>query len=329
MPVPDFDATVRALYRAATGDAPWDAALAALRDGLGAQALVLQAGPLQPAVLPAAAPHTIELRARLGDGQAMAVRITWPACRQPDATTVSWLDRLPPHLLYALRVGERLRQLPACGQLGQLLLDTLPHPAWLLQADGRIAWANAVARRPDASARWLRAAAPGLALRDPADQQAFDAARAQALASAVCQRVLAPLAGGLCAPAHPDAPVPPAMQARWLLRRLDAPAAEPVLLAILFDPGAADADAPTLSATALASTFGFTPAESRVAVCLAQGCTVREIAALLGVAPSTVRSHLDQVMAKLGVGRKLDAVRLLVQGGWLWRDVQAEGVVDA
>jgi DNA-binding NarL/FixJ family response regulator len=42
-----------------------------------------------------------------------------------------------------------------------------------------------------------------------------------------------------------------------------------------------------------------------------------------------VRSHLDAVMAKLGVTRKLEAVRLLAQGGWMWRAWPSEEMRDA
>jgi len=269
--------------------------------------------------------HCAELQVDAHPGAHFAVQIAWTDDRRPDAATRAWLDRMAPHLRDALRAAERLRQLPARESLGALLLDALPHAAFLLQGDGRIVWANAAARRPAAATHWLQAAGPVLTLQAPADQRAFDAARLQALAAPAGLPVLAPLGGMRTGGAKGAAP----LSARWLIRRLDAPADGPVLLAILFDPDAADPGAPALSAPALSGAFGFTPAESRVAVCMAQGCTVREIAALLGVAPSTVRSHLDAVMVKLGVARKLDAVRLLVQGGWMWRDAQAAGAWDA
>jgi len=208
-----------------------------------------------------------------------------------------------------------------------------------LLGDGCIASANAAACEAGTPGRWSHAPGPTLVLRTPAAQQTFDAALAHAQASGTGRPVLAllpPLAGLAATACEGDgAPGEPALRARWLIRRLDANADDPVLLAILFDPDAgaaastSAAGAAMLSAHALAGAFGFTPAESRVAVWLAQGCTVRQIAALLAVAPSTVRSHLDAVMAKLGVARKLDAVRLLVQGGWMWRAGPGEGMQDA
>lgn len=329
MPVPDLDATVRSLYRAATGEATWDAVLAPLRDGLGAQALEVVTG----AASAAAGHHLVRLVAPSAGG-APAVHITWPADRPPDAATRAWLDRLAPHLHDALRAGWRLRQLPQRVTLGRVLLDRLPQPAWLLQADGRMAWENAPGRQARAAGGWLHADGPHLHPRHPGRQRVLAAALASALAEPTGRRLLVPVE-----PAPADATAVPPRRAHWLVRRLDRmPSAGPlaagddaVLLVVLFDPAQADAGPVTApqQVAALSAVYGFTPAESRVALHLARGSTVRAIAATLDVAPSTVRSHLDAVNAKLGVDRKLDAVRLLVQGGWLWRRGQQEGTLDA
>lgn len=133
MPLPDLDATVRGLYRAATGEAGWEAELAALRDALGAADLQVIAG----AAVPATAPHCLCIGLPSA-GAAAAVQITWAADGPPDAATRAWLARLAPHLGDALRAARRLRQLPPRAALGRVLLERLPQPAWLLQADGRI-----------------------------------------------------------------------------------------------------------------------------------------------------------------------------------------------
>lgn len=338
---------MRGLYHAATGSASWDETLAGLRDDLGAVDLqVLRSVPSpdrMPATeadlrwivqrLPAAGGHSATLGLGTHQGTALSVQITWPPDQPPDATLRAWLDRLAPHLQGALRAGERMRQWPARDQLGALLLDTLAHPAWLLRADGGILRANAAARRAETVDRWLQADSPLLALRQGADQQALDAARRQAIAAPPGRPVLVPAPGAAGDHTHRKMSRTAPPQARWLLRRLDGagpvPIPDPVLLAILFDPQSSGHGASALSAPLLVDAFGFTPAESRVAVCLAQGCTVRDIADQLDVAPSTVRSHLDAVLAKLGVTRKLEAVRLLAQGGWMWRAWPPEEKRDA
>ena len=50
---------------------------------------------------------------------------------------------------------------------------------------------------------------------------------------------------------------------------------------------------------------------------LAKGRLYREIAEELGVAESTVRSHLHAVYKKLGVANRAQAVLLAAEQGWL------------
>jgi DNA-binding CsgD family transcriptional regulator len=47
--------------------------------------------------------------------------------------------------------------------------------------------------------------------------------------------------------------------------------------------------------------FGLTPRESEVLIWVAQGKTNGDVAAILGIRPNTVRTHLERVFAKLGV----------------------------
>ena len=67
-----------------------------------------------------------------------------------------------------------------------------------------------------------------------------------------------------------------------------------------------------LDAGQVGSVLGLTPAESRVAVGLAEGRTVPDIAAASGRAASTVRIHLKRIHRKLGVSRRADLVRLVL-----------------
>ena len=59
-------------------------------------------------------------------------------------------------------------------------------------------------------------------------------------------------------------------------------------------------------------TLGLTPVESRVAVGLAEGRTVPDIAVQSGRAESTVRSQLKNIHRKLGVSHRADLVRLVL-----------------
>ena len=52
--------------------------------------------------------------------------------------------------------------------------------------------------------------------------------------------------------------------------------------------------------------------ESRVAVLLAEGMTVREVAAATGRGESTIRSHVKHMFARHGLSRQAELVRLVL-----------------
>ena len=62
----------------------------------------------------------------------------------------------------------------------------------------------------------------------------------------------------------------------------------------------------------VASVLGLTPAESRIAVLLAEGRTPRQVAAATGRGYSTVRSHLKHIYAKLKVSRQFEVAQLVL-----------------
>ena len=72
-------------------------------------------------------------------------------------------------------------------------------------------------------------------------------------------------------------------------------------------------DAPRrLDAGMIGRVLGLTPTESRVAVGLAEGKTVPDIAFASRRGEGSVRSHLKRVHRKLGVSRRADLVRLVL-----------------
>ncbi|MYE10884.1 MAG: helix-turn-helix transcriptional regulator [Gammaproteobacteria bacterium] len=86
------------------------------------------------------------------------------------------------------------------------------------------------------------------------------------------------------------------------------PGAWPVAALVLLPdvPQASDLDV-----AAVAATLRFTRAESQVAVLLARGMTVREVASATGRRESTVRSHVKHMFTKHGLTRQADLVRLV------------------
>ena len=65
----------------------------------------------------------------------------------------------------------------------------------------------------------------------------------------------------------------------------------------------------------LATTFGLTPAERKIALMLAAGSSPRQIATRLGLSYNTVRNHLRQIYGKLNVRRQSDVVASLLSLG--------------
>lgn len=59
--------------------------------------------------------------------------------------------------------------------------------------------------------------------------------------------------------------------------------------------------------------YGLTPAEARVVQALISGCTIGRGAALLGVRPATVKTHLQHVFDKTAARRQVDLVKLIVE----------------
>jgi DNA-binding CsgD family transcriptional regulator len=63
----------------------------------------------------------------------------------------------------------------------------------------------------------------------------------------------------------------------------------------------------------LARTFNLTPTELRVLLAAAAHTGVAEVAQSLGIAETTVKTHLKRIFAKTGTGRQADLVRLAVE----------------
>jgi two-component system, NarL family, response regulator DesR len=78
---------------------------------------------------------------------------------------------------------------------------------------------------------------------------------------------------------------------------------------------------PTLAAESLASgDTPLTPRETDVLRAAADGGTVADIAAALGLSEGTVRNHLSSAIGKTGARTRAEAVRLADERGWLLAD---------
>ena len=92
------------------------------------------------------------------------------------------------------------------------------------------------------------------------------------------------------------------------VRQMDFGARYVAALVLITEPGRVPHIDPVLVATAL----GLTPVESQMAVWLAEGKTVREIAGATGRTAGSVYWHLNRIYRKQGITRQADLVRLVL-----------------
>ena len=69
------------------------------------------------------------------------------------------------------------------------------------------------------------------------------------------------------------------------------------------------------SATPDAPVEELTPREAEVLALLVDGLSNNEIASQLFISRSTVKTHLSNIFAKLGVGNRVEAVRMALERG--------------
>ena len=78
-------------------------------------------------------------------------------------------------------------------------------------------------------------------------------------------------------------------------------------LVLVVDP----ADRAAIDPGRVGKALGLTPAESRVAVALAEGRTIDRIAAESGRSRNTVKWHIQHIYAELGVSRQIELAQLI------------------
>jgi DNA-binding CsgD family transcriptional regulator len=220
------------------------------------------------------------------------------------------VQRLTPHLSRALDATFKLGHLVDGTRQLARVLQLMPNPALLLDGKGRVTLAN-----PAAEA--LLRARDGLALdRDgglrlaaalPAETAALSRALAQALAvaSGTGSELGEPLRltrpSGAAALLVLPVPLPPPAFALWELME------QARLLVLVIDPSAQS----RATTTAIQTTFGLTAAEARVAVLVGSGLSGPATAAMLGISPSTVKTHLKRCFEKTGVHSQVGLARIL------------------
>ena len=213
------------------------------------------------------------------------------------------IRRLLPHVRQTVHVRQTLARADALGATLTEMLDRTGLGIVQLDARGRIVAANDRARDVLRTGDGLLDSDGFLFARAAQDNDDLQALLARALPPFGAQG-----SGGSTIVRRPDTLPPLVLQVSPVSRReADYPAWRVAALVLVVDPAQEAAIDPALAAAAL----DLTGMESRVAVLLAQGMTVRQVAAATGRKESTVRSHVKHVFAKHGISRQADLVRLV------------------
>jgi DNA-binding CsgD family transcriptional regulator len=82
----------------------------------------------------------------------------------------------------------------------------------------------------------------------------------------------------------------------------------PVVMLLFYHPESA----PAIDASLLYAMFGLSPVECRIAIQLAEGLSLKEIAAAQGTQHDTVRKQLRSIFEKTSTNRQPELIRLML-----------------
>jgi DNA-binding CsgD family transcriptional regulator/PAS domain-containing protein len=218
-----------------------------------------------------------------------------------DAEELRLLSLVAPHFKRAAQIAWRLGTLGALDAAKTAALDRLDHGVVLIDAGGRVLFANRAAEAIIALRDGLAVVKEGLRAALPADTARLQTLIADTLRGAAggTMRVTRPSLAEpyllLVAPAHGN----------WH-RSIGA-----VPAAVIFITALDQAVAPDLRL--LAPAFDLTATEAKIAVSIAAGGGVPATARALRISPNTVHTHLRRIFRKLGVNDQPALVRVLMR----------------
>ncbi len=220
------------------------------------------------------------------------------------SSQVEMVERVVPHVRQFVWVRQALADAGALGTSLTELLDSQRLGVIHLDRWQRIIAANDLAREVLRRGDSLSDRGGVLSARVPADRAGLD----QLLANAVPQYGSVAVGGSMSLSRRSGRRRLMVHVKPTVVRELDFVVRRAVMLVLIVDPWVS----PRIDSGHVAAAFGFTPAESEVACWLAEGKTVGEIAASTGRQRRSVYWLLEQIYSKLGVGRQVDLVRLVL-----------------
>ncbi len=212
--------------------------------------------------------------------------------------------RLHPHLIHAFALGEKVADMQ---RLASALSQTLERCAYgliLVEGDGRVLHANRAAERLISAGRGLCVVAGRLTA-----AASDDARRLQGLIADAAPQLQARAGGSMAAPSTDGRAPLSILVAPTRSHQLSMYHAGPCVMVCVTDPEAGVA----IPAEVLRELYGFTPAETRVALALLEGHALREAAEALNLSFFTVRGHLAHIFDKTGVKRQAELIALMLK----------------
>ena len=221
-----------------------------------------------------------------------------------EAPQLALFKALLPHIRQFARIRQALTKAQALGASMTTLLDTPWIGVIYLDGHGRIMEANDRARHILQQGDGVSDRDGVLAARVPADQ-----ARLEQLVSEVLPTSSTPAVSGSMILHRVSALPPFVVHVKPVsIRQLVFGARRVAALILITEPGQVFRIDPAV----VAATLGLTPMESQIAVLLAEGRTVREIAGALEYTERSVRWYLHQIYHKQGLAGQVDLVRLVL-----------------
>ena len=219
------------------------------------------------------------------------------------AASVGTVERLLPHVRQLILVRQALGRVGAMGRLLAEHMEDAGVGVILLNKWGRIVNANGVARKALRLGDGLVSKQGVLTATAPVNRKEL----ARLLKKAVPQGSDVAAGGSMVLRSASLAPWKIVHVAPVTAADMDFGGEGVGAMVLAVEPGRRLG----ISTESVAMALGLTPAQSQVAVLLAEGKTVREIARTTGRKESSVYSLVKQIYRKLGISRQVDLVRLV------------------
>lgn len=227
-----------------------------------------------------------------------------PAFSEQDKTLCS---RLLPHLRCSLEFHELLDRRESMGNLYSEAINRLSIASLVLDEAGNVLQLNAVARALLEQADGLKLVGSRLEASYPSDNRELYRFIRYAAESRM-MRVSEPVSGAISV-ARPSGQVSlgvviePIRSTGWV-----EGGDQPVVMVYVRDA----VGGIQMSGQVAKELFDFTPAETTLALELANGLSLEETAEKLGITRNTARAHLRAIFAKTGIKRQAELVRVML-----------------